>query len=348
MDPNEFASHLLVHADEECAYEGEIQRLGIPILRCPYARRPWKYAAEFKRLLRLHGPFDVVHSHSYLFSGFILKLAARLGISTRIAHVHPCIDHKKGQPFRWAYQRLMARWLSQHATNIVAPSKSSLDRIKSICDCQHIQTSIVPNVVEVEKFYREIDRDAVRRAYQLPTDRPVVIYVARFAPHKNHAQFMRVANTVNRERQRAHFVLVGSYGPCLEDVCRSARDRDDMSVFTNLSDVSEILLASDVFLFPSLNEGFGVVAIEAAAAGLPVVATDLPTIREACAPCMHPFLFAPNDDALATEHILALLHDTELRRRVVDGGRRFAAQFTCDQSISKLSQLYTASVREAA
>src|SRR5690606_19641406 len=121
-----------------------------------------------------------------------------------------------------------------------------------------------------------------------------------------------------------HFCLVGSTGQRLQHFKTEAARRANVSVLTDVADVPPLLQAADLFFFPSLNEGFGIAVAEAAAAGLPVVATDLPTIREACPENMHDFLIAPNDDDQAFAHITSLLEAPELAQQLAPRARQFA------------------------
>ena len=79
---------ILVHTDEPAAYDAELLEHGCRILRCPLVRRPIRYGHAVKRLLREHGPYDVVHSHVHHFSGYVLRLARKAGVPVRIAHSH--------------------------------------------------------------------------------------------------------------------------------------------------------------------------------------------------------------------------------------------------------------------
>ena len=119
-----------------------------------------------------------------------------------------------------------------------------------------------------------------------------------------------------------------------------AAAREDVSMIVGLPDVSRLLMASDVFVFPSLEEGFGVVALEAAAAGLPVVATSLPTIREAVGPSCQELMFEPNDYRTAAKHVLRVLANAGLRKRLAADGREWAARFSVERSVEELVSVY--------
>jgi hypothetical protein len=78
----------LVHTDHPCDYDEEINSLGSKIIPCLHPSRPWTYGRNFLRILREHGPYDVVHSHVHYFSGYILRLSHRAGVPLRISHSH--------------------------------------------------------------------------------------------------------------------------------------------------------------------------------------------------------------------------------------------------------------------
>ena len=297
-----------------------------------------------KEFYKEYGPYDVVHSQVHLFSGYVLHLAAQAKVPVRIAHIHPLTDINEKQLLRPIYRWIMTRWISKSATHVIAPSKKSLEAFQAICDCSGKHMNILYNGIELERFSKPVNKIDVRQKYHLPLDLPILIYVARFAPHKNHAQILRIADQVNCNSVKTHFVMVGSHGELLETLIEKIKGRSDISILTGVEDVSELLNAADIFFFPSLEEGFGVVAIEAAAAGLPVVATDLPTIREACSPTHQAFMFPPNDDAAAQASILRILGEPQLKQNLSYEAREWSTNFSIENSVNQLVYLYNRSL----
>src|SRR5436305_11954643 len=77
IDRDRYHMDFLVHIPGHKDYDDEIRALGSAIILCPHTRQPLRYAREFPRILREHGPYDVVHSHVHQYSGLVLRLAQR-------------------------------------------------------------------------------------------------------------------------------------------------------------------------------------------------------------------------------------------------------------------------------
>jgi glycosyltransferase involved in cell wall biosynthesis len=342
MNTDKFHMDFLVHTNQPCFYDDEIRSLGGHIIPCLNPSKPWLYNKNLRKVLYEHGPYDVVHSQLYLFDGFVVWAAHQETIPTIISHIHPLQDINSINIFRPIYQWLMCKLISKYTTHILCPSQSTAEKFSSICDISDKQVAILYNGVELKRFWKETDINAVRKSFNLPLDKPIVIYVARFDHHKNHQQILRIADSL--DKNEIHFVMVGSHGILLDSLKEKVRNRNDITMITGVKDISDILRASDLFFFPSLEEGFGVVAIEAAAAGLPIVATDLPTIREACAPSHHEFMFPPNNDEIALRNITTILKDEKLRKELSDDAKKWSANFSIEKSVEQLSSIYEKSV----
>lgn len=339
LDQRRYRLDFLVHGDRPGAYDKEIERLGGTILRCPLPSSPLHYGLRFRRVLQEHGPYDVVQSQVYLFSGFVLRLAAGLA-PVRIAHIHPLADVKPAGLARTAYRRLMTRWIRRYATELYAPSEAVLAKFLSLGDFSNQHRAIIPNCIEVNRFGQAEHPTGVRQQHGLPDQLPLVTYVARFAHHKNHRMLIRLADAVNRRGLRAHFLMVGSHGELMDEFRQTAKERPDVTLIDQAGDVVPLLMASDLCVFPSLEEGFGVGALEAAAAGLPVVATDLPSLREALPPGHRQLMFHPNDDQGALRSIESVLGDPAARQRLGEEGRAWAMRFSPEASVRALTQAW--------
>ncbi len=103
--------------------------------------------------------------------------------------------------------------------------------------------------------------------------------------------------------------------------------------------------AADALAFPSLTEGWGLAILEAMAAGLPVVATDIPVFREYLTPGVDALLVPPADSAALATAMAAIAADADLRRRLADAGRRVAARFTWDDAARRHLDVYNATAR---
>lgn len=340
IDHSQFKIDILVHTKQPSFFDGEIHHLGCRTIPCLDLNNPWLYRQNFKRVLQEYGPYDIVHSQVYLYDGFILRLAAEEKIPVRISHIHPLSDIGKNNFSRQIYRWIMTRWIAKYATHMLYPSNSTLEAFQKICNCSNKYTDVISNGINLNLFTRNLNKDSLRKKYGLPMDKPIVTYVARFVPHKNHIQMFRIADRINHERSKVHFAMVGPSSELLYSLKEIADKRNDISIFVDMRDISELLIASDLFFFPSLEEGFGVVAIEAAAAGLPIVATNLPTIREACSPSHHNFMFPPNDDEMACRNILKILEDQSLKENLSSQSRKWAERFSINKSVDKLIAFY--------
>ena len=122
--------------------------------------------------------------------------------------------------------------------------------------------------VASEHFFRLNTKMDLRKAWNLPIDKKIILSVAGFAPNKNNEVIRQTALSLGEEYVLIRIGIDMGFGVYLKDV---PPDR-----------INEIYNLSDVLLFPSLDEGFGIPMLEAMSCGLPVVAADTEVSREVC------------------------------------------------------------------
>ncbi|MGI8856819.1 MAG: glycosyltransferase [Thermomicrobiales bacterium] len=293
IDRDRYRMDFVVHLAAPQDYDDEIRALGSALIVCPHTRQPLRYAREFTRILREHGPYDVVHSHVHHYSGLVLRLAKRAGVPVRIAHSHldASAFETQASPQRRAYLKLMRHWLDRSATDGLAASRqAAADLFGPGWEADARYRTLFCGV-DLSLFGAPVCRDTVRAEFHIPQGAFVIGHVGRFTEQKNHAFLLDVAAEVVRRDANARFLLVGEGELCPAMMERAAA----LGLGTHLifagsrADVPRLMRgAMDAFLFPSRYEGLGLVLVEAQAAGLPCVVADVvPCEADIVPPLVH-------------------------------------------------------------
>ena len=270
------------------AFSGQSGELDSEVARCGGSvillARHWGWQRCLRRILH-HGNYSAIHSHVHHFSGWLLRVAHQAGVPVRVAQFHSLDDGKGDGLLRRAYRWRAQGLIDKYATAILGVSRSVLDtnwpNHRADQRCQ-----VLYNGVDLPSFYGAAPREEVRQKLfgVEQAGLKVVIHVGNLTAPKNHAMILRIFTVLARQRQDAHLLLVGR-----GDQQSEVEFRHHLAVHPHAgrihflgsrSDVPELLLAADAFLFPSLREGLPGALIEACAAGLPCLASDIAPCRE--------------------------------------------------------------------
>ena len=314
-----------------------VKGLGCRILTCPKSMNPLTMARSLRRTFEINGPYDIAHSHIYLLNGLVMRQAKKAGIQSRIAHMYPLIDVRPQTILRKVFADVMSRMIRLHSTRVIAITESVRTAVELKTGVPAKAIDVVYPAVGLENFRRSVDRSQVRSRLGLPGGGTIALSVGRFVPHKNHAQLLRVAPQL----PDMHFVLAGVAGPTLDYIRNQAAAMGNVSVLPDVDDLVGLMKSSDLFVFPSLNEGFGIVAIEACAAGLPVIAADLPSVREVIPPSHRALMFRPDSDTELLESLNKIRGDDQLREKLVRDAGEWTGRFSVEESALKLHQIYS-------
>ena len=283
IDRARYQMDFLVVTDAPTAHADEIQAFGGRIVRCLGVRNPWRFARNFAQAMRDNGPYDVVHSHIYNYSGLVLKLAAAHGVPVRIAHSHTDTRLKEAslawpqRLWRAGYLGLTRRWIGRYATLRIGASRLAGEALFGRGWAADRRTRVIPLGLDFAPFGLTYDRHEVRKSLDLPADALVVGHVGNYVWHKNHEFLLQVAAEILRREERARVLLVGHelLDSPVEAQVQALGLADRVVIAGPRRDVPRLMAgAMDVFLFPSHYEGLGLVLLEAQAAGLPCVLTD--------------------------------------------------------------------------
>lgn len=312
---------------------------GLRVIRLPGWLMPWaKLAwtpATFHRLgvaLR-DGGFDVVHTHSSLISPAAYA-GLRLACAAGLPAVHTV--HSIWGDFRHAFAELdfLSGW-SRWPVTFSAVSERVARDLRPLLGARPVH--ILPNAVEPAEW---------RVGSRAPTGTIEIVSVMRLAPRKRGAALLRALHTVRDQLPdgaRVRLRLAGD-GPERARLRHLARRLDlGASVeFLGAIDpatVKELFATSHVFALPAELEAFGIAALEARAAGLPVVAMGAGGVGEWLADGREGLLAA--NDAEFAAHLLRLATDAELRGNLAAHNRATPVAFTWERSLAAHLALYS-------
>lgn len=346
IDRERFQMDFVVESSHPAPYDNEARALGSKVIPCANPQHPWQYARVFRQILREYGPYDIVHSHGRHYSGFVLWLAQLEGVPVRIAHSHN--DTYAPQAYRGVvrpfYLAATKRWIGRYRTaGIACSEKAAVDmfsaRWKNDPTCQTLYCG-----VDLAPFADPIDSAAVRAEFNIPKDALVIGNVGRLTPQKNHTFLLEIAAAVAKREPNMRVLLVGvgALRTKIEEQATRLGIADHVIFAGSRTDVPRLLRgAMDVFLFPSLFEGLGLALIEAQAAGLPCIISDVvPHEADVVRPLIQRLsLAAPAsvwaNSVLATRNTQPVVQRQEALA-IVEG-----SSFSIEDSCRQLESLYT-------
>ncbi|MBZ5639459.1 MAG: glycosyltransferase [Acidobacteriia bacterium] len=260
--------------------DDEIRALGGSVHRC---RLGPLFPLRFRHLIAREG-VDVVQSHVHYFSGYVLALAKRAGVPVRIAHFRSTTDGQPDTLRRRIQRKWMRRLIERDATHVLANGKAVMEAAWGPDWGSDGRREIVFNGLDPAPYAATPDKDGLRRELRIPDNARVVIHVGRLDRPKNHTRLVRIFLELSRLEGNTWLLLVGRGGNQLEEVIHRDVTRLGLQskvLFLGLrSDVPRLMLGSDLMIFPSTWEGLPGVLLEACAADLPVLASDIAPNRE--------------------------------------------------------------------
>lgn len=219
--------------------------------------------------------YETVHIHSgSIFSlAFGARLAKKSGAKKVIVHSHATGFNNLKYKVIKAVSPLIF-W--GNVTHYLACSKMAAEWKFPKSVIRRGDYLVLNNGIELEKFtFSPEIRTRYRKAMKLEKQL-VLCHIGRFSEEKNHRFLLELFAPLQKKLPNAKLLLIGD-GPLRAEMEQRAEEleiQEKVSFLGTRRDVSEILQASDLFLFPSIFEGLGIVAIEAQCTGLPVVASE--------------------------------------------------------------------------
>jgi glycosyltransferase involved in cell wall biosynthesis len=233
---------------------------------------------------------------------------------------------------------------AHNANLVVTISNYSLAKIQKHYGIEQSKVRIVPNGVDVKKFKPMEDATAVKRQFGLGNE-PCVLFVGSLITRKGLPFLLEAAKIIVKENADTKFVIVGD-GPLRNQLTvslESANLSDNFKFLGNLKEdtLSAVYNCAEVFVLPSIQEGQGIVLLEAQASGKPVVAFDIGGVNETVRNGETGLLVKQGSSDKLADALLHLLSDKPLREKMGVSGREFVTHnFTWEICAQRMQNVY--------
>jgi glycosyltransferase involved in cell wall biosynthesis len=314
--------------------EGSLRAAGVT-LHCTGAAK-LRSPRHILPLAKLMREYDVVHVH--LFPAQLWAALAAAMLRPRVPMViteHGPWNRRR----RWWFRPVDALMYYRYE-RIACISEITEKELTRWSPGASGKTLLIPNGIALEAFETA---EAIELPY-VPPGVPRLVFVGRFELEKDQATILRALQAI----PAAHLLLVGD-GPLRaqhEVMARSLGVSERVTFLGWRSDIPRILKASDIFIHSANVDGFGIAACEAMAAGLPVLASNIPGLAQVVEGAG--VLFPVGDDATLSREITALLASATRRREMSAASRQRARQFSIERTVDGCIEMYQSVLRTSA
>ena len=248
--------------------------------------------------------------------------------------------------FSWRFKKAISRLVLKNANVVIALTENMKNDMQKIYNREII---VIPNGIDVEKFTVPLDKETIRKRLGINDSDKVIIFVGNLRPVKGVEFLVRAMNVVIQKDVNAKLILVGD-GQQQDYLRRMVAELhiERYVTFTGEvpnDEVFEYLAASDIFVLPSLSEGFSIASLEAMACGLPIIATRVGVLQEIIENGVNGFLIKTGEPRQISEKVLKLLGDEYLRGRISENNKKKVKDYDWTGIVQRLEESYQQHLR---
>jgi glycosyltransferase involved in cell wall biosynthesis len=310
------------------------RRIGVPVFPLGMRRLPLgEPVAALRRVIAKSAP-EVVHAFLYK-SGMAARFA--LWGNPLPLLVAPRINLRTAPaPVFWA-DRIFRR----ENETCVCESRATAETMRRRGAWPGESIVVIPNAVDADQFApRGEERKRLRSQWGARENQLVLGATGRLHPSKGHDVLIRAFETLSLSHPRSLLVLAGE-GPARASLERMAAGLKGRVIFLGRrDDVPAVLSGFDLYVLPSRQEGMPNALLEAMAAGLPAVASDVDGVAEILPEGPHPTRVPPDDPRALAEALAQWMADPDGRRREGEGNRERARGRPIETMVREYEALY--------
>lgn len=275
IDKSKIQFDFLVFSKDKGFFDDEIKSLGGEIYHLDSfgTLGPYKFKKSLTKFLK-EEKIDCIHSHMDWQGGFIAEAAAKAGVERIIVHSHAVSGMYSGSMIKKIIMNRGKKLIKKYATDRLACSKDA-GRDLFFKD----KFEVLNNAIDVQKFLNIDEKkvDEFKNQFGIKQEDFVIGHVGSFSENKNQEFLVEILDKIRSKRQNVKLLFIGRGNEYQKKVKKIVKQKqlDKSVIFAGVqTDVADLLQLMDIFVFPSITEGFGISIIEAQAAGVPCIISD--------------------------------------------------------------------------
>jgi len=276
---------------------------------------------------------DVIHEQGISGLGFFIKKLLNI----------PYIVFPRGTELYLSpklYRKFIIKRILNNAGACLALTRDMAREMKEICPRE---ITIIPNGVDLSRF-DSCSREDARQRLGIDNEEKAILCVANLRAEKGHEYLVEAMREVVERYSEARLFIVGK-GPQMSKIQslvsnHGLQQNVILTGFISPDEIPGYMVAADIFVLPSLSEGFPNVLLEAMAAGLPIVATSVGGIPEIVTDGENGFLVEPGNSQQLAGKILFLFENEDLRERLSDNNIKKAKGYNWSSIVTSLEEIY--------
>jgi glycosyltransferase involved in cell wall biosynthesis len=302
---------------------------------------------------------DIIHFQSFSLS--------TLGILTKAILKKPYIVVGHGADIYFAHKlsrlnffflRLILKTTIKNANAVVALTDHMKQRIQQDYGRDSI---VIPDGIDLKKFSVAVSKESARTKLELKHDEEIIVFVGNLRLVKGVEYLIRALEIIRDREPLIRLLVIGGAVAAGGETEAAEQDRlnslvrklglvESVTFIGSIPNdrIPEYLAASDIFVLPSLSEGFGIVLLEAMAAALPIVATNVTGVPSIVKEGVNAFLVEPRNATQIADKVITLLNDPELRHRMSENNRVTVQKYAWERVVNDLEQVYLSCLKSQA
>jgi glycosyltransferase involved in cell wall biosynthesis len=299
-------------------------------------RFDWTIVKDIYNLIETRN-VKIVRTHQY-HANLYGRLAAWLAkVPCIVASVHNVytVDRK-------IHRRIMNKFLSRCSDKVVAVSETVKRDVLTYDGLAEDKVKVIYNGIDTDRFLN-LNGGLIRSKLDISSEAPVVGTIGRLTLQKGQKYLIDAVSTLREKFPQIVLLIVGD-GPLrgeLENYIRTLGIDRNIILLGTRRDIPPLLSAMDIFVLPSLWEGLGTALIEAMAAGKPIIATDIPAIREIINSEKVGILVPAKDSKAIASSVELLLDNKTLAETIGNSAKKRAfSHFNLDNTVQRYTSLF--------